>query len=389
METARIMIVEDEAVIAMEIESTLQSLGYEVTSIVNSGDQAIQQAEKERPDLIIMDIRIKGDKDGIETAEIIRKRFDIPVIFSTAFLDQDRIERAKIAMPFGYILKPIQERDLKITLAMSLYVAEVDAERKLAERNVQLKHEQMLAIFDSMDEVVYVSDPNTYEMLFMNRVARENWGDRFGEPCYRILQNLDEPCDFCSNDRIFGSNLGTTYVWEWKNKINNHWYKCIDRAIEWPDNRMVRFELAVDINENKKIEEALKESEEKYRRLFEDSMDGYVLADPDTGIMLDCNHSFAEMLGCTREELIGQHQCTVHPPGELDGDFTSTFRQHLAEKSGETLQARIMTKSGQVKNVSIRARVYGIGNKRTMQGIFRIADAGQQTATSTTTPGTG
>jgi len=133
MSKARILVVEDEAIIGMEIEVSLRNLGYEVISIVNSADTAIQQAEAHRPDLIIMDIRIKGDRDGIDTAEIIRDRFGTPVVFSTAYLDEERIERAKITMPFGYLLKPIQERDLKITLEMALYVAKVDAERKIIE----------------------------------------------------------------------------------------------------------------------------------------------------------------------------------------------------------------------------------------------------------------
>ena len=130
MEKARIQIVEDEAIIAMEIESQLQGLGYEVTSVVNTGEKAVLKAKEDKPDLILMDIRIKEEMDGIDTAEIIRKQFGIPVIFSTAYLDEQRIERAKITMPFGYVLKPIQERDLKVTIEMALYTSKIDRERK-------------------------------------------------------------------------------------------------------------------------------------------------------------------------------------------------------------------------------------------------------------------
>jgi len=91
MEKARILIVEDEVIIAMEIELCLQSLGYEVISIVDTGEKAIVKAEVDKPDLILMDIRIKGEMDGIDTAEVIRKRFGIPVIFSTAYCDRERI----------------------------------------------------------------------------------------------------------------------------------------------------------------------------------------------------------------------------------------------------------------------------------------------------------
>ena len=143
MEKARILIVEDETIIAMEIASQLQSLGYEVISIVDTGEKAIQKAEEDKPDLILMDIRIKGEMDGIETAEIIRSQFGIPVVFSTAYANEERLDRAKLTQPFGYLLKPIQERDLKVTLEMALYVAKVETERRKAEEAL-LKNQELL-----------------------------------------------------------------------------------------------------------------------------------------------------------------------------------------------------------------------------------------------------
>jgi CheY-like chemotaxis protein len=159
MNEARILIVEDETIIALGIESRLQSLGYEVTSIVDTGEKAIEKAEEDKPDLILMDIRIKGEMDGIDTAEVIRNRFGIPVIFSTAYLDEERIERAKITMPFGYVLKPIQERDLKVTLEMALYVSKVDAKRRKAEETSLLNEEKYRLLFDlSPDGLVVTQD---------------------------------------------------------------------------------------------------------------------------------------------------------------------------------------------------------------------------------------
>lgn len=160
MEKARILIVEDEAIIAMEVESQLKNLGYEVTSIVDTGEKAIAKAEEDIPDLMLMDIRIKGEMDGIETAEIIKNRFGIPVIFSTAYLDQERIGRAKITMPFGYVLKPIQERELKVTLEMALYVAKVDLERKKAEHlfsQLFLQSKTSTQLFDTKGNCIMVN----------------------------------------------------------------------------------------------------------------------------------------------------------------------------------------------------------------------------------------
>jgi two-component system, response regulator PdtaR len=164
MKKATILLVEDEVIIAMEIKNRLQNLGYEVTSVVDTGEDAIKKAESDKPDLIIMDIRIHGEMDGIEAADIIRSRFGIPVIFSTACLDRERIERAKITIPFGYLLKPIQERDLKVTLEMALYVAKMDVERKESE-------ERLLTIYNSTSNymcLLEVEQPDCFRFVSLN-----------------------------------------------------------------------------------------------------------------------------------------------------------------------------------------------------------------------------
>ncbi len=116
---------------------------------------------------------------------------------------------------------------------------------------------QLLSLFDSMDEVVYVADPETYEMLYMNAPARKHWGNGIGRKCYQVLQNRDSPCPFCTNHRIFGERAGHAYIWEFQNTVNHRWYRCIDRAILLPDGRRVRFEMAIDITEKRRAKEAL------------------------------------------------------------------------------------------------------------------------------------
>ena len=120
MNKVKILIVEDEAIIAMNLESDLTRLGYEVTSIVDSGEKAIEKAESDHPDIILMDIRLKGKMDGIETAARIQSRFKIPAIFSTAHLDQKKVAQSGQDMPFGYLQKPFQEKELQTKIEMAL-----------------------------------------------------------------------------------------------------------------------------------------------------------------------------------------------------------------------------------------------------------------------------
>jgi PAS domain S-box-containing protein len=115
------LIVEDERITAEDLAEVLKDLGYQVSAIVSSGEEAIRETEKSRPDLVLMDIRIKGEMDGTETARILRERFDVPVVYLTAHADRDTLDRAKHSRPLGYIVKPFHEAELHASVEMALY----------------------------------------------------------------------------------------------------------------------------------------------------------------------------------------------------------------------------------------------------------------------------
>jgi CheY-like chemotaxis protein len=137
MGKARILIVEDDSIVAMDIENRLKNFGYSVAGIANSAEQAIKKVEELKPNLVLMDIVLKGEMDGIEAAQIIRSRFDIPVVFLTAYADEEMFERAKLTNPYGYILKPLQDRNLIINIGLALHTAKIDADRKQAEEDLR------------------------------------------------------------------------------------------------------------------------------------------------------------------------------------------------------------------------------------------------------------
>lgn len=127
---AKILIVEDQNIVAMDIQNRLKSLNYIVTGTASSGAGAVKKAGETSPDLVLMDIMLKGDMDGVQAAEEIRYRFGIPVVYLTAYADINTLQRAKITEPFGYILKPFQERELHSTIEMALYKHKVEQEVK-------------------------------------------------------------------------------------------------------------------------------------------------------------------------------------------------------------------------------------------------------------------
>ena len=126
-----------------------------------------------------------------------------------------------------------------------------------------------------------------------------------------------------------------------------------------------------DITERKKMEEALRESEEKYRKQFEEALDAIFVADAETGIIVDCNRATSELVGREKSELIGKHQRILHPPQQIEGEFSKTFKQHLKEKEGQVLETQVITKKGEIKDVAVKANVFELQGEKMLEGIFR------------------
>lgn len=129
--------------------------------------------------------------------------------------------------------------------------------------------------------------------------------------------------------------------------------------------------MAMDITDRKRAQEALQESEERYRRLFNEALDGMALADTNTGLLVDCNQALADLVGRNRSELIGQHQAILHPPSGDSSGFSPTFKEHLTDKEGRVLETQVLTKKGEIREVEIKANFLYLQGKKMLQGIFR------------------
>ena len=125
------------------------------------------------------------------------------------------------------------------------------------------------------------------------------------------------------------------------------------------------------VKEIKESAQKLGESEEKYRKQFEEAFDAIFVADAETGIIIDCNRAASELVGREKSELVGEHQRILHPSEEIEGESSRTFKQHLKEKEGQILEAKVITKRGEIKDVAIKANVFELRGKKLVQGIFR------------------
>jgi CheY-like chemotaxis protein len=134
---SRILVVEDEAIVAADIQDRLETLGYVVAGWATTGDEALELARSSSPDLILMDIMLKGPMNGIQAAHLIRLELSLPVIFLTANSDEAVLEQAKVSEPFAYLLKPFEERQLRTNIEMALYKSRMERERERLMRELQ------------------------------------------------------------------------------------------------------------------------------------------------------------------------------------------------------------------------------------------------------------
>ncbi len=199
MAAARIMIVEDEQITASDIAETLQHLGYSVTAVVASGAEAIRKAEESAPDLVLMDIRIKGEIDGIETAQEMRQRFDIPVVYLTAHADEHTLARAKLAEPLGYLVKPFQQPELQASIQMALHKHQMD-------RQARAREDWLAATLSAIEEGIIGVD-SMGVVSYLNPAAEEWTGWKQAEARGQNIAEVFKVID--SHDRQPLENLVT------------------------------------------------------------------------------------------------------------------------------------------------------------------------------------
>jgi PAS domain S-box-containing protein len=183
----RVLVVEDEAIVARDLAHTLESLGHSV-AIAGTADEALAEADTAPPDIALLDIRIRGERDGIETAETLRKRFGMPVIFLSAFADDATVARAKRVEPYGYLVKPVEADDLKLAVEVSLY-------RHRAERRLQARERWYATTLRSLRDAVVGADA-AGDVVFVNTAAETLLGVSFDDAVGRrasALVDVDHP----------------------------------------------------------------------------------------------------------------------------------------------------------------------------------------------------
>lgn len=328
---AHILVVEDEAITARDIRTRLERLGYEVPAIVHSGEEALALAERQRPDLVLMDIRLAGPMDGIETARQLRERFGVPVTYLTAYADESTIARAKQTMPYGFLLKPLEERELHSTIQMALY-------RHHLEEEVLEGRQWLATILSAIGDGVVATDADGL-IRFLNPVAEDLTGWRqseaMGQELSKVLKlqrrpPVNEAAQGAvprrapgdpSDEAVLLSRRGTTTPVD-----------VTARTARDQKGNIVGFVWVFrDASRRKRIEDDLRESEAHFRTLIEHASDLILVMGTDSTVAY-ASPSVERVLGRHPDDLIGR-PFAVFLAAEQRGDFLAAL-QNLGDASG-------------------------------------------------------
>ena len=369
---ANILIVEDEHIVAMDIQVCLTNLGYSVPIVVDTGEEAISHVAKGPPDLVLMDIRLAGEMDGVEAAEIVRSRFDVPVVYLTAQVDNHTLERAKTTGPFGYVLKPFEERDLHTTIEMALAKHQMEKRLRESEERLRLVIENALDAVVAMDERGTITEWNPQaEKIF--GWSREEVLDR------NLAETIIPPQHREDHNRGLQQFLATGTGLLLNRRLDE--FTAIHR-----DGHEFPIELSIspvkygntysfsafvrDITDRRQARERLEKSEQKYRTLVETTDTGYVIVDSE-GTVLDANSEYVRLTGhLTLQEILGRRVFEWISEGDLQR-AAEEFDRCLESGFVRGFEIDYVDTNGSVTPIEINARVLETDKGRIILGLCR------------------
>ena len=337
-----ILIVEDEQIVAADIRNRLQALGYSVPAIVSSGEEALAKIPEIRPDVLVMDIVLHGPMDGIETAKQVRAAFDLPIVYLTAYTDEETAQRAKITEPYGYILKPFDERELRFAIEMALH-------KHRLETGVRQREKQFEQIAENPLEILWLIDCATSAAVYVSPACEQSLG-RTAKELTGSPQAWTDPIHDDDRQRVVA-----LYKKACRGEAADtpEEYRILrpDGSIRWMATRVFPVRdvsgnvyriagTAQDITPQKWAWDNLSQSEERYRIMAENSNDLISRHTPE-GIYLYASPASRTLLGYRPEELLGTSAYSyIHP------DDTERFRSrdvdsgHFLSAGGETYRIR-------------------------------------------------
>jgi PAS domain S-box-containing protein len=363
MKDAKILIVEDEVIIALDIKSKVENCGYRVVGIVNSGQQALEKIEQQKPDLVLMDILIFGNMDGIETAMRIRKEYRIPVVYVTAHADDQTLKRAMAAEPFGYVCKPLKDRELLGALEIALFKHHMEQELERGKL-------QWEGTFNAISDWVSLIDTGSNRITQSNSQTESFLGrpvsDVLGRTCCSVMTHSDKPVENCPVHAMLKTRKRETF--EFFDSEQDRWLSVTaDPVFDQAGEVRSAVHIVRDITSQKRSEALLRSEKDKIQSILSAIGEGVAIIDDGyrleyqneisirqfgDGVGSKCHEAFMQgdalCGGCRVAEIIKEGQVgtfeTVLPDGRHFEITGSPFSDAAGGKKVLMLQKDITEK---------------------------------------------
>jgi len=347
MTDTNILIVEDEAVTGMDIRKSLIEMGYSVCAIATTGELAVRKAAEMHPDLILMDIMLAGKMNGIEAAEKIKRHCHIPVVYLTAYSDDSFLAKAKLTEPFGYILKPFRELELKTTIEMALY-------KFAMEHALRISEETTRVLLDATEDFLFLIDPRG-RFLAVNKSLAKKAGKEIHDFIGTDIAGLVTQGILSSRMAAWNLNTSQKLPVHFQEEFKNAWFDTAIYPVKSPEGDVVLFAVSIrDITPNKKQEEQSRQNEEFFRSLLEGTSDVIAIINRD-GTFRHESPSIARCLGYGPELLVAKPFSQI-----VSEDSLPEFKRVLDE---------ILGNPGMVRPIHLKVK-NAEGAPRTMDGII-------------------
>lgn len=366
----RILIVEDQRLIAADLENTLKKLGYVVVGNVSSGEEAISTSDQVRPELVLMDVRLRGEMDGIHAAEIIRDQFNVPVVFLTAYADEETILRAKKTTPYGYLVKPFNERELRATIEIAFYTHQM--ERTLADERARRQGAEEFKIL-----VEGVEDYAIFRLDVNGRVSTWNSGaERLKGYKSEEIIGKDFSIFYSEEERQAGhptqlldtARRDGRYEeenWRVRKDGGRFWANVIITAIRNESGTLTGFaKVTRDLTERRLAEEqreaerheaerVLRESEEKFRLLVAEVRDYAIFFLDPEGHVMTWNAGAERIKGYHADEIIGQSFVRFYTAQDKNAGVPNRLLRQATEQGVATDEGLRVRKDGSRFSASV------------------------------------
>jgi PAS domain S-box-containing protein len=371
--TIRILHVDDDAEFLAVAKQCLEEQSQFQVDTALSATEALKKLNCSKYDAVVSDYQMP-ETNGLEfLRELRQQENDIPFVLFTCEGKEEIAIQALNSGVYRYVEKngaaEVTYEELKRSIC--------DAVRgQRAEELLRQAESRLRIITENMQDLLLLLDEN-FEIKYVSSSYKSVLGYEPNEVIGKKAYDFVHPDDLPKVIEITSKALKENPIGRFESRVRRAdgsyvLLEGVGKILKDEEGRAVGAVISSrDITGRKRIEQSLKESEEKYRKLFEEAMDAIFVADAETGIIVDCNHAAAVLTGRAKSEIIGKHQRFLHPPQKAAENFTQAFKRHLTDKEGLLVEDQIITKNGAIRDVTIKGNMIEINGKKLLRGVFR------------------